>query len=410
MNTAASVCRSCGAKGLKLLVSLGTMPLANALLTREQLKQPEPKYSLDLAFCPQCTLVQITETVPPEALFRDYLYFSSYSDTMLQHAEQLAHRLTELIGLNNSSLVVELGSNDGYLLQYFVANGIPVLGIEPARNVAKAAEEKGIRTVSEFFGEKLASALKEQGERADVMIANNVLAHVADLGGFVRGIHLLLKEDGECVIEVPYVKEMIDRCEFDTIYHEHLCYFSLTALDKLFKRVSMTIADVERIPIHGGSLRVYVAHEGHAQQSQAVRALLHEETEWGVYQPEFYQQFGYKVEQVKISLRALLNSLKRQGMRIAAYGAAAKGAVLLNYCGIGTELIDFVADRSPHKQGHYMPGIHLPIHSPSRLLEDMPDYTLLLAWNLADEVFEQQAKYRQRGGKFIVPIPEVRIV
>lgn len=392
------------------MLSLGTMPLANALLTAEQLHQPEPTYPLDLAFCPQCTLVQITKTVPPEKLFREYLYFSSFSDTMLQHAKDIGHQLVGSRDLNTRSLVVELGSNDGYLLQYFVTKGIPVLGIEPAQNIAKVAEAKGVRTLSKFFGERLAHKLRRQGQCADVIIANNVLAHVADLNGFVEGIRVLLREGGVAVIEVPYVKDLIDRCEFDTIYHEHLCYYLLTALDQLFQQHRLILTDVKRLPIHGGSLCLFVAHKDQAQPSRTVQTLLQDEAAWGVNRVEFYGDFGHKVEQIKMSLRSLLKSLKRDGKCIAAYGAAAKGTVLLNYCKIGKGFLDFVADRNPHKQGRYVPGVHLPIYPPSQLLEEIPDYTLLLAWNFADEILEQRAEYRRRGGRFIVSIPEVKIV
>jgi SAM-dependent methyltransferase len=402
-------CRSCGGKDLELVLSLGSMPLANALLTEKQLGEPETKWPLDLAFCPHCALVQITETVPPEILFRDYLYFSSYSDTMLKHASDLSDKLVQRMGLNSSSLVVELGSNDGYLLKYFARRGVPVLGVEPALNVAKVAEQSGVPTVVEFFGEELARSLGRQGRSATAIIANNVLAHVADLPGFVRGMGTLLKDGGRIIVEVPYVKDMIDRCEFDTIYHEHLCYFSLTALDELFRRGGLTVVDVERLPIHGGSLRVYAAHRAE-ERSRAVRDLLLEEDGWGVRHVEAYLQFGRAVEDLKSSLRSLLASLKSEGKHIAGYGAAAKATVLLNYCGIGKESLDFVADRSPHKQGRYIPGTHIPISGPERLLQDMPHYTVLFAWNLADEILKQQAQYRERGGKFVLPVPQATIV
>lgn len=410
MNDAPVSCRACRSTPLQPVLSLGTMPLANALLTPEQLTQPEPAYPLELAFCPRCTLLQITETVAPEQLFQDYLYYSSYSETMLRHAEALVTHLIRARRLDAASLVVELGSNDGYLLQYFVARGVPVLGIEPARNVAQAAEAKGVRTICEFFGEELARRLHSQGHAADVVIANNVLAHVADLNGVVEGLRLLLKPSGVAVIEVPYVKDLLDRGEFDTIYHEHLCYFSATALDRLFGAHRMVLADIERLPIHGGSLRLTVAQQGQADRSQAVRALLDEEASWGVNRLEPYLAFPHKAEQIKTSLRSLLGSLRRQGRRTAAYGAAAKGTVLLNYCGLGPELVEFVVDRNPHKQGRYVPGVHLPIYAPAALLERMPDYVLVLTWNLAEEVLAQQADYQRRGGRFILPIPEPRIL
>jgi len=388
------------------------MPLANALLTAEQLHQPEPTYPLDVAFCPHCALVQITETVPPDVLFREYLYFSSFSDTMLRHARELVGGLLAGRKLGRDSLAVEVASNDGYLLQYYKQAGVPVLGIEPARNVAQVAEaERGIPTLCEFFGEALARQLRTQDRRADIIHAHNVLAHVADLNGFVRGLGLLLKDDGVAVIEVPYVKEMIDRCEFDTIYHEHLCYFSLTALDRLFQRHGLMIQNVEPVPIHGGSLQLFVGLASTATPaSPAVQALLAEEAAWGMDRLDFYQDFAHQVESLKADLCRLMKDLKQKDGPLAAYGAAAKGSTLLNYVGIGRETLDFVVDRNIHKQGRYMPGVHLPIYAPEILLERMPGHVLLLTWNFAEEIMAQQAEYLGRGGRFVIPAPEPRVV
>lgn len=360
-------------------------------------------------WCPACALVQITETVPPETLFREYAYFSSFSDTMVAHARTIAERLTRQRQLGPGSLVAEVASNDGYLLQWYHQAGVPVLGIEPARNIARVAiEQRGVHTISEFFGRDLAAQLAGTGQQADIIHANNVLAHVADLNGVVAGFQTLLKPDGMAVIEAPYLKDLIDHVEFDTIYHEHLCYFSLTALDRLFRRHGMEIVDVERLAIHGGSLRVFAMQTGAGQVSQAVHTLLAEESGWVDHEAS-YRDFADRVDRLRTQLTALLTQLKADRKRVAVYGASAKGSTLLNFFGLGRDLLDYVVDRSTVKQGRFTPGTHLKIYAPEKLVEDRPDYCLLLTWNFAEEILKQQQPYRDLGGRFIVPIPEVRV-
>lgn len=402
-------CRSCGRGGLQLFLDLGVTPLADRLLAPAQLEQSELTFALQVAFCPHCALMQILETVPPETLFcEEYPYYSSFSDALLRHSRENVLNLIARRGLNAGSFVVELASNDGYLLRNYLEYGIPVLGIDPAEGPAREATRAGVSTLNTFFTQELAEKLSAEGQQADVIHANNVLAHVADTNGFVAGIGRLLKEDGVAVIEVPYAKDLIDHCEFDTIYHEHLCYFSVTALDHLFRRHDLYLNNIERLAIHGGSLRLYV--ERWENVGAAVRDLLEQEHKEGVDSYCYYQDFSRKVRELKDRIVGLLRQLKRDGKKIAGYGAAAKGATLINYMGIGTDLVEFIVDRNIHKQGCYMPGQHIPIFSPEKLLQEAPDYTLLLSWNFAGEILAQQAEYRNQGGQFIIPIPEPKVV
>lgn len=403
-------CRACGETELRPVLDLGRMPLANALLDEGDLGETERRYPLEVVFCPGCSLVQITETVPPEELFREYVYFSSYSDTMVDHARELVDRLVEERDLGPDGFVVEVASNDGYLLQFYKERGVQVLGIEPARNVARVAEEeRGIPTIPEFFDEALAAKVAASEGRADVVHLHNVLAHVADLDGVLAGIRALMAQDGVTVVEVPYVGDLVDHVEFDTIYHEHLCYFSLTALTALFQAAGLAVIDVERIPLHGGSLQVLVAHAG-TPPSDRVAELLEEEADRGMDRYAYYRDFGGKVQSLRDELLSLLAGLGAEDPALAGYGAAAKATVLLNYLGVGPDTIRYVVDRNPVKQGRYLPGVRIPIRSPEVLVEEMPDAVLVLAWNFADEIMEQQAAYREAGGTFVVPLPTPRIV
>jgi SAM-dependent methyltransferase len=410
MSESSVACRSCGSTDLTTFLDLGETPLADALLDDETIRQHEPRFPLEVAFCPECSLVQILEEVPPEQLFVDnYLYFSSFSDVLTSHAKAHADALIQRRGLGSDSLVVELASNDGYLLRNFVEHGIPVLGIDPAPEQAEAAEAVGVPTLQEFFGVELAERLRSEGKAADVIVANNVMAHVPDLNGFVAGMRVLLADDGIATIENPYVRDLIDEVEFDTIYHEHHCYFSCTAVDVLMRRNGLSLNEIEYFPdLHGGTLRWTVSPT--VDVGDSVRTYLEQERAAGITTFEYYDGFRHRVETLRTDLLALLTELKAGGARIAAYGAAAKGSTMVNYVGIGDELIDYVVDRNTHKQGRYMPGVHLPIRDPSVLIDDQPDYLLLLAWNFADEIIAQQAEYRRRGGRCIVPVPTPKIV
>ena len=403
-------CRSCGSAALESFLDLGATPLADALVPGDRVGSPDERFPLELAFCPECTLVQILEEVSPEKLFVDnYLYFSSFSDALLAHAAAHASSLIGTRQLGPESLVVELASNDGYLLRNFVERGIPVLGIDPAPDQARAANEAGIRTLPEFFGPELAERLVLEGAPADVIIANNVMAHVPDLNGFVEGIGILLADDGVATIENPYVRDLVDHVEFDTIYHEHFCYYSCTAVDALMRRHGLFLNDIDAFPdLHGGTLRWTIGK--HDAPSDRVRRYLDEEAAIGMTDFAYYKDFADEVTRIVTELRELLTSLRRSGRRIAGYGAAAKGSTLVNTVGIGPDLVEFVVDRNVHKQGLFMPGVHLPIRDPRALLEEQPDYVLLLAWNFKDEIMRQQAEYHERGGQFIVPVPEPSVV
>ena len=402
-------CISCGHAGLLPILDLGQMPRSDGLLDESQLGGRESLVPLRLGYCPRCTLVQLLETRPPEEMFGDdYLYFSSFSEDLLKHSRDNALELIDRRGLGPDSLVVEIASNDGYMLQNFKEKDVPVLGIDPALRPATAAMEKGIETINDFFSQGLAERLAGEGRRADVIIANNVVAHVANQNDLVAGMARLLADDGLVVVEFPYVRDLIDFIEFDTIYHEHLCYFSVGSAAKLFERHGLYLNDVRRLPIHGGSLRLFFGKTG--APSDAVDRILREERDLGLDRFGYYESFGDRVRSFREKARQLIGGLKADGKRIAAYGAAAKGTIMLNFLNLDCAAIEYVVDRNVHKQGKYMPGVRVRIYDPEKLKVDRPDYIMILPWNFREEIIRQQQDFLSNGGRFIVPIPSLEIV
>ncbi len=406
-----SECRSCGAALERTFVDLGMSPLANSYVKPDQLDRMEPFYPLYVYVCEKCLLVQLKQFSTPHDIFSDYAYFSSFSDSWLAHAKAYVDMIVDRFRLDPNSKVVEIASNDGYLLQNFVSRGIPVLGVEPASNIADVAKKKGIHTEVAFFGEKTALNLVAEGWVADLIIGNNVLAHVPDLNDFVNGLKVLLKPSGLITMEFPHLLQLMEQNQFDTIYHEHFSYFSFLAVEKVFARHGMKLFDVEELSTHGGSLRIYACHDDDTSKPIEPRARelkLREETA-GFGQLNRYLSFGLQVEATKRKLLSFLISAKHEGKHVVGYGAPAKGNTLLNYCGVRTDFIDYTVDRSPHKQKHFLPGVHIPIYEPERIRETRPDYLLILPWNIREEVMQQMSYIREWGGKFVVPIPEVQV-
>jgi SAM-dependent methyltransferase len=404
-------CRFCDAPLAHTFADLGMSPPSNAFLQTAQLGRMEKFYPLRAWVCGACFLVQLEEFESPEQIFGDYAYFSSYSDSWLAHARAYTEAMTARFSLGPKSKVVEIASNDGYLLQYFVARGIPVLGIEPAANVAKVAEQKGVPSLVKFFGVQTAKELAAKGTRADLLLGNNVLAHVPDLNDFVAGMKILLAPQGVITMEFPHLLKLMQENQFDTIYHEHFSYFSCLTVQRVFAKHGLVLFDVEEIPTHGGSLRIYARHvQDKAAVGARVADLLACERGAGLDRVDTYRAFGEQVRETKRRLLEFLIGAKRAGKSIAGYGAAAKGNTLLNYCGIRSDFIDYVVDRSPHKQGCFLPGVHVPIHGPQRIQETQPDYVLILPWNLQDEIVAQMAGIRDWGGRFVVPIPQVKVL
>jgi SAM-dependent methyltransferase len=404
-------CRFCSARVEHTFVDLGASPLSNSFLRSDQLNGPEPFYPLHAVVCGTCYLVQLPAVETPARIFSDYAYFSSWSRSWLEHAKSYAEHAIKRFDLGSHSRVVEIASNDGYLLQYFRAAGVPVLGIEPAANVAQQATERGIDTIVDFFGANLATSLVESAGAADLVIANNVLAHVPDLNDFVSGLRKLLKPDGTITLEFPHLLRLMQESQFDTIYHEHFSYFSLLTAAQIFRAHDLMVVDVEELPTHGGSLRVYVRHLTDAAGGNArVDELLEREKAAGLDKIETYGHFAEHVRETKRALLSFLIDVKREGRRVIGYGAPAKGNTLLNFCGIGTDFIDFTVDRSTHKQGMYLPGTRIPIRAPQDLLDARPDYVLILPWNLRDEIMSDMHEVRSWGGRFVLPVPQVTVV
>lgn len=405
-------CRFCGEPLKYLFISLGSAPLSNAYLTASELNCKERYFPLDVYVCDKCFLVQLDEYQSPEDIFSDYAYFSSYSDAWLRHSREYVEKMISLFSLGKNSHVIEVASNDGYLLQYFVQRGIPVLGIEPAKNVAAAARQKGIATETVFLGTETAKLLARERGCADLLLGNNVLAHVPKLNDFVDALKILLKPSGIITMEFPHLMKLIDNNQFDTIYHEHFSYFSFLTVEKIFTAHGLTIFDVEELPTHGGSLRIYVKHQENKQRevSLNVHDLKRREIEAGYASIDRYLNFKQRVEVIRREILAFLDSAKKAGKVVVGYGAPAKGNTLLNYCGIGTEFVRYVVDKNPHKQGRYLPGSRIPINAPDKIDETKPDYVLILPWNIKGEIMEQMSVIRKWDGKFVVPIPNVRVI
>lgn len=405
-------CRFCGHPLRQSFVDLGMSPLANSYVEPEALQRMEPFFPLHVWVCEHCLLVQLPETESPEVIFSDYAYFSSYSTSWLRHAKSYVAAMVERFGLDQESQVVEIASNDGYLLQYFQQRGIPVLGIEPAGNVAQAAQERGIRTLVKFFNTKTAGELVDEGLEADLLLGNNVLAHVPGLNDFVEGLKVALKPGGVVTMEFPHLMRLMAENQFDTIYHEHFSYFSLRTVLDVFRVRGLTLFDVEELPTHGGSIRIYARHTEDESKpvEPRVTELLERERAAGFDDLDHYLSFGEQVRETKRKLLSFLVRLKNEGKSIAGYGAPAKGNTLLNYCGVGTDFIDYTVDRSPHKQGRYLPGTRIPIYAPEHISKTRPDYVLILPWNLKDEIIEQMTDLSSWGGQFFVAIPEVTVL